>query len=235
MKRNSYLPIVIVIAGLLLLPASVVAQSNGNDTPLGDVARALRKNKRAPEPEHAVIDNDNLSKVVDEVASQRAKGNVKFAVEGIGKDFQVSPPDVTCSLSFNGEDSGQSTDLSGPQDLPSSEIAKLDGPASLDGDTLQVSVYNGTAWKIKEITVGLTILRRSGSTAAKFGSARLLPASAEGETEAEKRPDLTVLYHLKGTAAPFSSALFRQVLGVNLSSDQEWHWAIVQARGTPPQ
>jgi hypothetical protein len=46
---------------------------------------------------------------------------------------------------------------------------------------------------------------------------------------------MTVLYHLKGSAGPFSTALFKQAIGISLSSDQEWHWAIVQARGIPPK
>ena len=53
-----------------------------------------------------------------------------------------------------------------PQDLPEGELAKLDGPATISGDTLQVSVHNGTSWNIKEITVGLTILRELGSRTA---------------------------------------------------------------------
>jgi len=43
------------------------------------------------------------------------------------------------------------------QDLPEGELAKLDGPATISGDTLQVSVHNGTTWNIREITVGVTM------------------------------------------------------------------------------
>ncbi|MBV8052192.1 MAG: hypothetical protein JOZ80_13430, partial [Acidobacteriaceae bacterium] len=40
--------------------------------------------------------------------------------------------------------------------------------------------------------------------------------------------------HLKGTAAPLATTIFRDTLGASLASDQEWHWAIVSAKGVPP-
>ncbi len=51
----------------------------------------------------------------------------------------------------------------------------------------------------------------------------------------EKQPDSTVLYHLKGSAAPSSTTVFHETLGTTLGQDQEWHWAIVQAKGVPSQ
>jgi hypothetical protein len=230
MKRS--LPIVVVLG--CLFSALLFAQSDEvPETPLGDIARALRKSKKPPE--QTVIDNDNFTKVVDEAESRRAKGSVKFNFEGSGKDIQVSSPEVTCSLSFNGEGPASSADSTSPLDLPSSELVKLDGPASISGDTLEISVYNPTGWKINEITVGLTILRPDSSNAANYGSARLLPAAASVDSSSQRRSDMTVLYHLKGSASPFSSALFKQAIGISLNPDQEWHWAIVQARGIPPR
>ena len=44
--------------------------------------------------------------------------------------------------------------------MPRSELAKLDGPATIDGDSLQVSVRNGTLWDLREIVIGLTIVKR---------------------------------------------------------------------------
>ncbi len=237
MRNKLHLAIVSVAITLgavaLLLPAGLAAQSDENAVPLGDVARALRKSKAAPAPTETVIDNDNFSKVMDQAESQRAKGVVHFSVQATGRDVQVSSPDVTCSLSFN----AQGPLLPDPlmsQDLPRNELSKLDGPAVMNGDSLQVTVYNGTSWNVKEITVGLTILRRPAATAS-YGSAQLRPVAAGGEGPAEKRSDLTVLYHLKGTASPFGTAVFSQNLGGTLGPDQDWHWAIVQAQGTPPR
>jgi hypothetical protein len=229
MKRS--FPIAVILSCLVAAP--LLAQTGEPaETPLGDIARALRKNKKPPE--ETVVDNDNLSKVVDEAESRRAKGLVKFNFEGSGKDIQISSPEVTCSLSYNGDGPGASSDSTSPLDLPSSELVKLDGPASINGDTLQISVYNPTGWKVSEITVGLTILRPAASAAANYGSARLLPAAAV-DSPSQKRSDMTVLYHLNGSASPFSTALFKQSIGISLNPDQEWHWAILQARGIPPK
>jgi hypothetical protein len=186
-----------------------------------------------------VIDNDNLSKVMDEAETQRLQGKVKFSFSGEGQNLQVSSPDVTCSLSFSAQGTMTSEVLS-PQSLPASELVKLDGPATISGNTLQVSIYNPTRWKVDEITVGLTILRKADSTAGNYGVAKLVPASMtsdanDASASGEKRPDLTLLYHLKGSAAPFTTAVFREDLGTSLGADQDWHWAIVEAKGMPPK
>ncbi len=135
----------------------------------------------------------------------------------------------------------------GPSDVPAAELAKLEGPAAIVGDSLQLSVYNGSTWNIEEITVGLTLVHRR--TAAKVfsgtgaGSASIVQASAvqpgSGPSSsvqiAAKRSDTTVLYHFKGTAAPNSKATFQLPLGVTVGTDQEWHWGIIEAKGTPPK
>jgi hypothetical protein len=228
--------------GALLLPVQLSAQADDTSTPLGDVARALRKEKDKDKekdkkpPEQVVIDNDNLGKVMEQGEKDHMKGNVRFALEGSNREGRMSSPDVTCSLSFNGQTSeSNSADPFTAQDLPHGELAKLDGPAILNGDALQLTVYNGTGWNIREITVGLTIVRRPEGNATFQGTAKLLPASADNPVMAEKHPDLTVLYHIKGSAAPFSTAVFTQSLGATLGSDQDWHWAIVQAQGLPPR
>ena len=234
MKHKFYF--VMVLLGLVF-PLSVTAQSDDAPMPLGDLARALRKSK-PPEPTApTVIDNDNFSQVMKQVESKRLDGAPVFSIDSAGKDFKVSSPDGTCSLTF----SAASTDLlSVPyvaQDLPESEIAKLDGPATIDGNNLQVSVYNGSAWNVKEITVGLTIVRHDDAIADQFGPAKLIQTSAgisDPAVSSEKHSDLTVLYHLKGSAAPSATIVFRSALEGVLGSDQDWHWAIVQAKGIPP-
>jgi hypothetical protein len=218
----------------LMLPACLWAQSDDNSAPLGDVARALRKDKKPPE--QVVIDNDNLGKVMEQGEKDHLKGTMHFAQSGSSRDGRASSPDITCSLSFNAQGSESNpADPFSAQDLPHGELAKLDGPAVINGDALQLTVYNGTGWNIREITVGLTIVRRADSNAAYYGSAKLLPASTDAPAAVEKHPDLTVLYHIKGSAAPFSTAVFSQSLGATLGADQDWHWAIVQAQGLPPR
>src|SRR5713226_9081558 len=191
MTSKSCLPLIVILLGFLL-PVSGVAQSDGGEPSLGDLARSLRKGKSAPE--HAVIDNDNLHKVMDEVQNLKLKGSLMFSIDGVGKKFQVSSPDVTCDLSFSGSATSLLSDPYAPQNLPEIELAKLDGPATISGDTLQVSVHNGTTWNIKEITVGVTILRSSEANTARRGSARLIPVAETTTLLLEKKPDSTVLY-----------------------------------------
>jgi hypothetical protein len=230
--RRSLFPIIAVILLGLMPPDSLIAQSDTPDLSLGDLARSLRKSKGLPA--HTVIDNENLTQVMDDVESQRLNGHLLFSFDGLGKSFKVSSPDVTCSLSFNAQATSLISDPYVPVSLPPDELAKLEGPATVDGDNLQVSVFNGTGWNLREITVGLTILRRT-QAANYYGAVKLLPASAADSIPAEKHSDITVLYHLKGAAAPFATTVFRETLGTALTPDQDWHWAIVEAKGFPPR
>ena len=227
-----------VTAAVLLTPSTMVAQENAGETPLGDVARSFRKK---PSASQTVIDNDNFSKLMDEAESHRLSvSSLLYSMNPGEKGFQVSAPDVTCSLSFS---ANASSLLSSPyvlKDLPPAELIKLDGPATIDGDSLQLSVYNGTEWNVHELTIGLTIVKRKDpSEASYYGSAHLVPAVGKldqtVEAPVEKRSDVTVLYKIKGEAAPFTTTVFRTPLGTTLASNQEWHWAIVRAKGTPSQ
>ena len=228
--------------GLLLasmaVPLAAFAQDHGGMS-LGDLARSLRKSRELPA--HSVIDNDNLTQVVDDAETRKLTGaSMLFSIDEAGKGFKVSSPDVTCSLSFSGQASALLSDPFVSQELPTNELLKLDGPASLKDNALEINVYNGSAWNLREITVGLTIVRHAGSnpSAAKHHAGRLIPASAidpETPAPAEKRSDMTVLYHLKGSAAPSTTTVFRETLVGGPISDQDWHWAIVQAKGIPPQ
>jgi hypothetical protein len=228
MIRKFCLPLSVILLGVLI-PLRGMAQSDGAEPSLGDLARSLRKGK--PVAEHAVIDNDNLHQVMDEVQNRKLNGSLLFSLDGIAKKFQVSSPDVTCDLSFSASATSLLSDAYAPQDLPEGELAKLDGPASISGDTLQIAVHNGTSWSVKEITVGLTILRSSEAR----GSARLIPAAETTNLLPEKHSDVTVLYRLKGSAPPSTTTVFHETLGTALNRDQDWHWAIVQAKGVPPQ
>ncbi len=230
MIRKLFLPCLITLLGIFL-PVCGVAQSDSGEPSLGDLARLFRKGKTAPE--HTVIDNDNLHQIMDEVQNRKLNGSLLFSIDGAAKKFQVASPDVTCDLSFSADATSLLSDAYAPQELPATELAKLDGPATITGDTLQVSVHNGTTWNIKEITVGLTILRSPEANSARRGSARLMAAAETTTLLSEKHPDSTVLYHLKGLAAPSSTTVFHESLGIAPGQDQEWRWAIVQAKGVP--
>ena len=248
MKFHSRWFILGVLTAVILPGLRSVAQSDdGNSVPLGDIARALRKEKEQkeksagqPEPPSArtVINNDNFSQVMAQAEKDRLKGNMNFLFDGVGKDIHVAAPDVTCSLSFNAKTGALVSDPFVSQDLPRNELVKLDGPANISGEGLQITIHNGTSWTLREITVSLTIVRPpDAKTTAQWGTARLLPAAANEKEEepAGKPSDFTVLYHIKGAASPFSTGVFHQDIGGKLDADQEWHWAIVQAQGIPPQ
>jgi len=210
------------------------AQDDGA-VPLGDVARSLRKKPAAPDP---VIDNDNLTQAIETVESRRAAGTSPvFTLDPGGKSFHVSSPDVTCSLSFSAKSTALLADPVMLDELPRSELAKLDGPATIDGDSLQVSMHNGTAWELREVLIGLTILRAGARDSATAYGPRIVPAMAgtQSPDTAQKQPDVTLLLRVKGSAAPSATATFRAALNFALFPDQEWHWAVVRAKGIAPQ
>src|SRR5579862_9050566 len=190
----------------LMLPLCALAQDGA--VSLGDFARSLRKTK-APEAA-TIVDNDNLSKVIDDVEKIRLGTKPRLSFDGAGKKFEVSSPDGVCSLSFNANATALLTSPFVAQDLPQGELAKLDGPANILGDTIEVSLYNASSWSLREITVGLTIVRRDDTNVEDYGTAKLLPAVAQDNAPAQKRSDVTVLLHLKGTTAPFATTVYRE-------------------------
>ena len=219
----------------LLLCSCVWAQSEDNPISLGDLARSMRKKKDQPVSSKPVIDNDNFSQVMDEVESRHLPGtSLVYSFDGAAKTFQISTPDVTCSLSFNGNTASLLARPHVAVDLPEEELHKLDGPATIDEDGLQISVFNGTEWKVEEITIGLTIVQHANETAHRYGTGKLVPVASETTVLAEKHPDVTTLYRLKATALPSATTIFKAPLNARLGPDQEWHWAIIQARGEPP-
>jgi hypothetical protein len=102
-------------------------------------------------------------------------------------------------------------------------------------------MHNGTAWELREVVIGLTIVKRlDPGSASNFGQARIVPAvagtsSQQVQDSFQKQPDVTLLLRVKGSAAPSTTAIFRTSLNFALFPDQDWHWAIVKAKGIPPQ
>jgi hypothetical protein len=64
---------------------------------------------------------------------------------------------------------------------------------------------------------------------------RIVPSDGMQEVRPEKKPDVTVIYHMRAAGAPWAKAVFSAPLNLDLAPGEEWHWAIVQARGYPPQ
>ena len=105
MKHRCYLGVFLVFLGVvsleMMLPVCALAQSDG-DVSLGDLARSLRQSKEPKEPAApGIIDNDNLTQVIDDVQHFRLGARPTFTFEGGATHFQMASPDGTCSLSFN--------------------------------------------------------------------------------------------------------------------------------------
>src|SRR5262249_4195559 len=81
----------------------------------------------------------------------------------------------------------------------------------------------------------LTILRKTDPAAPAVVGVKMIPAAETEVAPSTKHSDSTVLYHLRGAAAPSSTTVFQEVLDAPPGPDEEWHWAIVEAKGVPPQ
>jgi hypothetical protein len=228
-----------------LMPALLTAQDDLNDLPLGDVARTLRKKTS---PSQGVIDDDNLPGLMEQAASRHTSGSaLTYLMAGEKRGFQVVAPDVTCSLAFSANTKSLLSSAYAQMELPPGEVLKLEGPATIEGDALIVSVNNRTDWHVSEVAVAVTVVKKSGAHPAAFSNgatfndgAALLAAMAANsppasEVRPEKKPDVTVIYRMRAAAPPWGTTVFSAPLNLDLAPDEEWHWAIVQARGYPPQ
>lgn len=211
----------------LLFSAGAAAQSD-DGVSLADVARALRAKKAAAGA--VVIDNDNMVQVMDQAAAKKKVTALESVIEHTSRKYEIISPDATCSLTFDANASMSPSAVIVPSELPPADLAKVDGPASLDGGILRIAVHNGSHWNLREITVALTILE--ADTRDQSSALKLLPA-AQSSASAAKRPDSTRLLHLKGAAAPSATAVFQEKLGEVFPANQDWRWAILEAKGIP--
>jgi len=211
----------------VLLICPVFAKGQEEDVSLGELARSIRK--PAPGEDRKVIDNDNLPIMMDKAEADRLNGKPVFSIDPSGKTFRVTSPDGSCSLSFDARATALITAPSTSSSLPLDELERLDGTASIRDGVIEVLLHNGTAWELKEIVVGVTLLNARGTL---LRSANLL-GPEDGEL-VPKSPDVTMLYHLKATALPDGTTEFRGNLDQEPGPASDWHWALVGARGIPP-
>lgn len=221
-----------LIALCLLWPLAASAQDE--QPSLGDLARNLRKNKSQQPIDAPVIDNENLAQAMEAAKSRRPKtgDRLVLSIDAVAKTITAASPDVTCSLSFNARAGALLVKPVMLETLPLPELLKLDGPASIQDENFQLEVFNGTDWDLREITVGLTLERKPGDTAESAARARVIPASQNSlAPTVEKRSDVTLLYHLKAESKPFSTATFKENIGITPGPDEDWRWSIVEAKG----
>jgi hypothetical protein len=248
MFQPSGIRLLLLMVLLAPLGASrATAQDDPDQMPLGDVARSLRK--KAP-PAKPVIDDDNLPQVMQQVDSHDdAASRFRFLMSRDSQGFQVSAPDVTCSLAFTANVKSLLSSQYDQMDLPPTEMAKIEGKAVVEGDALTVPVFNGTQWHLSELAIAFTVVKKprtgvvpwnqygASSASADVTSplARETGVDAFQQVRPEKRPDVAVIYRMRAAALPWSNAVFSAPLKLELDPGEEWHWAIVQAKGYPPE
>jgi len=244
MMRSKLAIVLIVATTLGIVCAPALAQED--EPSLGDVARNLRKSKTQQKQQATqvpatavpeVIDNDNLSQAMEEAKRERPviENKATLSIDASGSRLRVSSPDVMCSLSFDGRASSLLIKPILIEDLPVEEVMKLDGPGSIQENSLDLQVFNSTEWDLREVTIALTLERKPGENAELAAQARVIPA-ADGASAPviERRSDMTVLYHLKTQTKPFATAAFHENVGVTPGPDEDWRWSIVEAKGVRP-
>ena len=107
-------------------------------------------------------------------------------------------------------------------DLPPSEMKRLRGVAGWSGDTLTITVYNGSSWRVTEILARTSRLKNQSIDAET--PKRLLPA---GELLKGVAPDRTT-----AGVNPLDTGPFAGVVG---AAPAAYSWSIEGARGYPPR
>lgn len=212
----------------LVLPLSAIAQDDPNELPLGDVARSLRQ-KAPPPAAMPVINDDNLPQIMESTDHGRSfRSSWPFLLMA---DTKLHDPDVTCSLSFTVNVKSLISRQYDQMELPPADLAKIDAKALIEGDTLTIPVFNGTEWHLSEISIAFTVVKKM-----RGGSGTMDAAGDPFEqVRPEKKPDRTVIYRVRAAGAPWDRTVFSTPLNLDLGPDDEWHWAIVQVKGYPPQ
>lgn len=237
MTRSSKLRLVLAFLAVVV-PAILSAQDEVNETPLGDVARNLRKRTL---PSLPAIDDDNFSKVIEQAESERmGTSSLHFVMPAESRSFRVRQADVTCSMSFSANAKSLLSSQYAEMKLPPTEVLKLQGPATLEGRSFSVSITNGTEWHVSEVAVALTVVNKGASMNAgsEAGDASVFPApdpSQETVFRPRKKADTTMIYRIRAAAGPATNTPFSAPLRVDLNPGDEWHWAIVEAKGYPPR
>lgn len=220
------------IAAVLCLVWSAAAAAQDEEPSLGDLARQIRQSK-APGLDSPVIDNENLEQATADARNRRPQQSEKFtlSIDPAGK-IRASSPDVSCSLSFNARAGALLVTPVLLETLPLADLIKIDGPGSIQDQNLELEVFNGTEWDLREITIGLTLERKPGEAADMAARARVIPAAQSTLMPAiERHSDVTLLYHLKTDTKPFTTAALKENIGITPGPDEEWRWSIVEAKG----
>lgn len=204
---------------------------------LGDLAREVRKSH--PAQPATVYTNEDIPQWSNEVVWKSAATIAPQAAPMVQADgdlptaspIKMRSEDVECSFSFRAQSMlpRGKTEPAAVSPLPASEVAKLEGTASIWGDTLDVSIHNDTGWALREVTVRLLPGIRAADS--KLAHSHAAEHSGAADLVAE---DAGRLLDLRLSAEPHTATISSEPLAQSLSG-QEWSWEIVQAKGIPPK
>jgi hypothetical protein len=117
-------------------------------------------------------------------------------------------------------------------DLPQDELKRLRGVGGWSGDTLTITLYNGSSWRVTEIFV-LTSRMEGDRFVDSVAPHSLLPAGGEQVQGAVKNLLEKVAPGRKRPGVnPADTGPFEVVLGPQPAA---YRWKIERARGYPPQ
>lgn len=230
--KNS--PFEVATLAFFLLAAGL--PSLAQEQSLGDLAREARKSH--PAQPARVYTNEDIPQATNEVVWRSAAMQPAEApavtvqastAPAAPAAIKMRNDDVECNFSFRAEPllPHHKAEPAGLMAMPASELAKLDGTASIWGETFDVSIHNDTGWALREVTVRVLI----GGESEERRPTHTRPAS-HGVTAIAAVNDPTLA--LRVLAEPHTAAISSEPLGQTLNG-QDWSWEIVQAKGIPPK
>ena len=116
-------------------------------------------------------------------------------------------------------------------DLPSSETRKLRGVAVWSGDTLKLTVYNGTGWRLTELYVRIGRFKRD-DLVEDPRPILLLPPDGQVDAGVDALMNRVAPDRKKPGLNPLDTGLFQGRVG---QQPESFRWEIETARGYPPQ
>jgi hypothetical protein len=116
-------------------------------------------------------------------------------------------------------------------DLPSSEARRLRGVAAWSGDTLKLTVYNGTGWRVTELFVRIGRLK-GDDFVEDSRPVLLLPVGERVDAGVDALMNRVAPDRKKPGLNPLDTGLFQGRVG---QRPESFRWEIETARGYPPQ
>lgn len=182
--------------------------------------------KRRPGPGPLVYGGIGLAVVVVALlvwllwpASRGNESGTSTADPGAGAPPSAFPPPDRAPDSTGAGHAGFAGWADQEADLPPSELKRLRGVAGWSGDTLTITVNNGSTWRVTEILVRTSRLKNQSIDAET--AKRLLPA---GDLRKGIAPDR------KAGLNPLDTGPFEGIVGTQPAA---YSWSIEGARGYP--